>query len=220
MVLEVDKAKKKLPGVPCQVINSALVWVLLITALTMAAYAVSNVYMIPHYKTNVAGSWTGNSTVVSASATTTTATTKSHAVTLTMDTTNYVITGTVDSVSVVGMVGWEHQTEAFSGEFSLVAASQSSSDTATYTGYLTGRDVLYLTGTTRHTTDTTITKMMLLPTSDANNADNDVLEITSILVIVCSVLMIGACFFAIFKAKLNIDDPEKCFYPACTPTCC
>lgn len=209
---ELEEARNK-PGVSCQVLNFVVVWIFLIAAFCMAAYAVYSTYAIPHYKSHVNGSWNGSATTVSATGVLSTTT---HTVVLTQGLNN-TISGTVDEHAVIGMVGWSHETEAFSGEITLVGTA----GTSWYTAHLTGRNVLYLTEVVMTTSSTTLAKMALT-SMISGDADNDTVEITAILAIVCSVLLIGAGVFAVFKMKLNVDDPEKCLYPACTPAlnCC
>merc|ERR1712028_15804 len=208
---QLEEAKKKPEGVSCQVLHALVVWAFLLGAFLMAAYAVSQISSQPTYETTVTGTWVGNATAVSTSGV------SASSVTAVLSTdTDGVVTGTIGN-AVIGMVGSDANSSP-PGEISLVETGYMDeydhwvSGTATYTGYLDGSKVLYLT---QYQTGTTpiVSKMRLYSTVIGAPNDSDETSIVAFLVIVCSVLVTGACLFAIFKAKLNIDDPKPCLYP-------
>jgi len=209
---QLEEAKKKPAGVSCQVLHALVIWAFLIGAFLMAAYAVSQISSQPTYETTVTGTWVGTATAVSTSGV------SASSVTAVLSTdTDGVVTGTIGSDAVIGMVGSDANSSP-PGEISLVETGYMDeydhwvSGTATYTGYLDGSKVLYLT---QYQTGTTpiVSKMRLYSTVIGAPNDSDETSIVAFLVIVCSILVSGACLFAIFKAKLNIDDPKPCLYP-------
>merc|ERR1712028_174226 len=200
---QLEEAKKKPAGVSCQVLHALVIWAFLIGAFLMAAYAVSQISSQPTYETTVTGTWVGTATAVSTSGV------SASSVTAVLSTdTDGVVTGTIGSDAVIGMVGSDANSSP-PGEISLI---ETGTDTATYTGHLDGTNVLYLT---QYQTKTTpiVSKMRLYNTVIGAPNDSDETSIVAFLVIVCSILVSGACLFAIFKAKLNIDDPKPCLYP-------